>query len=190
MGTIAEKQKTSPETTRTIETIGDIVAGRHCPSFFENDRVKLMLPILQESGAGAAGVLDDCGRLTGMLTERDILRQVFAGSVGRIFHPASPRRPLDDMRVGDMMIRHPETLDDDLTVEEAAAVMLRRGYHFMPVVSHIDKGQFLGIVSERELAIQLRQELQEARRSEKAHKSILSYMLCEPYAQGYQAVEA
>lgn len=165
----------------------EIVTQRHSPYFFDTDHVKIVLPILQESALGAAGVLDEEGRLTGMLTEGSILRRIFARTSDRLLSAANIAKHIDDMTVADAMIEAPETLDEDMDVETAAALMLRRGYSFMPVTSRFDRRQLLGIVSERELAHELQLQLQEARKSEKAHQSILSYMLCEPYACGQPA---
>jgi len=174
------------QSQRPLKTIGDIVSRRHSPSFFETDYVKIILPLLQESDIAAAAVIDEDGRLSGLLTERAILRHIFARTSGKSIHASNVRKYIDDMRVDDVMIRRPETLDDDMSIEDAADLMLRRGYRFMPVVSRLDGRKLVGIVSERELAVHLQQRLREARTSEKTSKSILSYMLSEPYGCGYQ----
>jgi CBS domain-containing protein len=171
---------------KPLKTIGDIVSRRHSPSFFESDYIQIILPLLQESDIGAAAVIDDNGRLCGLLTERAILRHVFARTCGKSIHAANVRKYIEDMRVDEVMIQQPETLDDDMSIEDAAQLMLRRGYRFMPVVSRYDRHRLVGIVSERELAQHLHQKLQEAKQSEKTSKSILSYMLAEPYGGGFQ----
>lgn len=173
-------------TATPVKTLGDIVTRRHSPSFFENDYIKVILPLLQESDIGAGSVLDDEGRLIGLLTERGILRHIFACASDKLIHDTNIKKYIDDMTVGDAMIREPETLDERLSIEEAAHVMLRRGYRYMPVVSHADRHRPLGIVGERELALHLQQLLQEAKKAEQAHQSLLSYMLCEPYGCGYR----
>ncbi len=172
--------------TMPVKNLGDIVTRRFCPSFFETDYVKIILPLLQETDLGATGVLDEEGNLSGLLTERAILRHMFARSFDKLVHPTNIKKYLDDMLVADVMIPNPETFDDDITIEDAAAIMLRRGYRYMPVVNRFDRKRLLGIVSERELAQHLKEQLEEVKRSETAHKSILSYMLCEPYGAGFQ----
>jgi CBS domain-containing protein len=169
----------------SAKTVGDIVSHRFSPTFFENDYVKLILPFLQEADAGAACVLDDNDRLSGLLTERAILRHIFACSSDKLINSKNVRKYIEDMRVNDVMIRKPETLDDTMTIEDAAGLMLRRGYRFMPVVSRAGRDKVLGIVGERELAIHLQQLLQEAKKSEQAHKSLFWQMLREPYGSGY-----
>lgn len=182
----ANANKPSPnKSSAPAKTIGDIVSHRHNPAFFESDYVKVILPLLQETDMGAAGVLDEHGHLSGLLTERAILRHIFARSADKLVHPANVKKYIDDMLVDEVMIAEPEALDDDLSIEDAAAMMLRRGYRYMPVVSRFDRKRLLGIVSERELALQLQQKLEEVKRSESQHKSMLSYMLHEPYGCGY-----
>lgn len=173
-----------------LKTIGGIVSHRHSPAFFETDYIRVVLPLLQEGEFGAAGVLDDAGRLSGLLTERAILRHIFARTSDKLIHAANVRKYLDDMTVADVMIRNPETLGEDVSVEEAAGIMLRKAYRYMPVVSRIDDARFLGIVSERELALQLQEQLQEAKKAERTQSSILSYMLWEPYGPVNQRLEA
>jgi len=166
------------------ETIGQVAAARHTPVFFENDHVKIILPLLQDGDLPAAGVVDGEGRLTGLLTERVILRHIFNCSCDKMIHPKNIKKYLDDLQVCDVMIRKPETLDADLSIEEAASTMLQRGFRFMPVVHRADPRRLLGIVSERELAAQLRRNLERAKASEKSYKQLLADMLREPYGAG------
>jgi CBS domain-containing protein len=187
MRTVAANSNSSDP---TVKTLGDIVAARHFPILFENDLVKVILPILQESDLPAAGVIDWDGKLIGLLTERALLRQIFARSRDKTIHPHNVGKYIDDLQVGDVMIDEPEVLDEKLTVEEAAGIMLRRGYRFMPVVDHRNKTRLVGIVSERELAAQLQEHLRQARASEKSYKQLLSQMLSEPYGAGCCSLEA
>lgn len=169
---------------KTGKTVGEVISRRNALSLFENDHVKIILPMLQENDIPAAGVLDEHGRLGGLLTERGILRHIFAYSCDRFIHGSNMKKYLDDMLVRDAMIHKPESVPDDLSIEEAASLMLRRGYRFMPVVSRYDSSHFLGIVSERELAARLQECVEELKQSETTHKAILSYMLAEPYGRG------
>ncbi len=167
--------------TEAPVTIADIVSRRPCAFFFKHDYLKIILPLLQEEIHGAAGVVDDEGRLCGLLTERAVLRHIFKCSADPLISSTNFRKYIDDMLVSDAMIEKPETLDDDIPISEAAGMMLRRGYRYMPVVSRYDRNQFLGIVSERELALALQRQLEETQKAERSHRSLLSYMLAEPY---------
>src|ERR671926_1686574 len=88
-----------------------------------------------ERNVGAVLVVDD-GRLTGILTERDVLRAVARGL-------------RDDARVADCMTAHPETIGPDDTTEHAAVLMLHGGFRHLPVVQG-DK--LVGVISIRDLA--------------------------------------
>lgn len=74
------------------------------------------------------------GRLTGILTERDVLRAVASGDVGG--------------QVAQWMTRHPETIDADETTQQAGVVMIHGGFRHLPV---LDEGAPIGIVSIRDL---------------------------------------
>ena len=74
------------------------------------------------------------GRLTGILTERDVLRAVASGDVGG--------------QVADWMTRGPETIDADESTQQAGVVMIHGGFRHLPV---LDGGAPCGIVSIRDL---------------------------------------
>jgi len=89
---------------------------------------------MADRGVGAVVVLD-AGRLVGILTERDILRAVAAGSC-------------DIATVGERMTRHPETVESTDSTDHAAALMIHGGFRHLPVV---DGSEVKGIVSIRDL---------------------------------------
>ena len=72
--------------------------------------------------------------LTGIMTERDVLRAVGKASI--------------DGTVGDWMTRHPDTAPQTATIGQAAAMMLHGGYRHVPIV---DGDHLVGIVSIRDL---------------------------------------
>ena len=74
------------------------------------------------------------GRLTGILTERDVLRAVASGDIGG--------------QVADWMTRGPETVDADESTQQAGVVMIHGGFRHLPV---LDGGTPCGIVSIRDL---------------------------------------
>lgn len=178
--------KTVNDKNSTIRTVGDLALSRRCMTFRPEEYVSVILPVLQTHEAGAAGVVDDDGNLVGLLTERQILRRVFMKAVDPTINPANLRNYIEDMMVQEAMIAAPETLDEDIDMEDAVGMMLRRGYRFMPVVSRFDRQHLLGIVSEHEMALQLKNKLQEVKKSEETAKSLLSFMLHEPYGVGAQ----
>ena len=88
-----------------------------------------------DRNVGAVLVLDD-GRLTGILTERDILRAVARGL-------------REDTRVADCMTADPDTIGPDDTTEHAAVLMLHGGFRHLPVVQG---DNLVGVISIRDLA--------------------------------------
>ena len=87
-----------------------------------------------DRNVGAVLVQDD-GRLTGILTERDILRAVARGL-------------REDMRVADCMTAQPETIGPDETTEHAAVLMLHGGFRHLPVT---ESDELVGVISIRDL---------------------------------------
>jgi CBS domain-containing protein len=74
--------------------------------------------------------------LLGIVTERDVLRAVAAGS-----DPSSSR-------VSEWMTVDPVTTEADVDVDEAVAVMMSNGFRHLPVV---ESGRVAGIVSLRDI---------------------------------------
>jgi CBS domain-containing protein len=85
-------------------------------------------------GVGAALVLNG-EHLSGILTERDILRAVAIGQV-------------EGTKVGAWMTHDPETIGPDERPGHAAAIMLHGGFRHLPV---LDGDKPVGIVSIRDL---------------------------------------
>jgi CBS domain-containing protein len=89
---------------------------------------------MSERGVGAALVLSN-ESVSGILTERDVLRAVATGSV-------------EGTHVAAWMTRDPETVDVSESTGQAAAVMIHGGFRHLPVM---DGGRPVGIVSIRDL---------------------------------------
>ena len=75
--------------------------------------------------------------LSGILTERDVLRAVASG------------RDLTNSPVSAWMTKDPEPASPDTTVEDAIQLMLLHGFRHLPVV---DRREVRGVVSLRDLA--------------------------------------
>ena len=89
---------------------------------------------MTERGVGAALVLTG-GHVSGILTERDVLRAVATG-------------PVEGTHVAAWMTRDPETVEASESLGQAAAVMIHGGFRHLPV---LDAGTPVGIVSIRDL---------------------------------------
>jgi signal-transduction protein with cAMP-binding, CBS, and nucleotidyltransferase domain len=73
--------------------------------------------------------------VSGILTERDVLRAVAQGGV-------------EGTNVAAWMTREPETVDADESTGQAASIMIHGGFRHLPV---LDDGKPVGIVSIRDL---------------------------------------
>ncbi len=89
---------------------------------------------MAERRVGAALVLEG-DRVTGILTERDVLRAVAAGDV-------------ESAHVAAWVTSHPETIEPDDSLEHAAVLMIHGGFRHLPVVGD---GKAVGILSIRDL---------------------------------------
>ena len=86
-------------------------------------------------GVGAVVVLEG-ERVAAILTERDVMKAVAAGSDG-----SAP--------VKEWMTPHPDTIEPSDTTDHAASLMIHGGFRHLPVVEA--DGRVVGIVSIRDL---------------------------------------
>jgi CBS domain-containing protein len=115
-----------------VTTVGAVMA-RNLLTVEQETTLVEAAAAMTERRVGAALVVSG-GRLTGILTERDVLRAVASGNVGG--------------QVADWMTRHPETIDADESTQQAGVVMIHGGFRHLPV---LDGGAPIGIVSIRDL---------------------------------------
>ena len=89
-----------------------------------------------EANSGSA-VVQDYGRLIGILTERDMLRAM----AGRVH--------TSDARAREWMTSDPITVTPDISLEDAQQTMLENGFRHLPVVQ---RDSVVGVVSLRRVA--------------------------------------
>jgi CBS domain-containing protein len=89
---------------------------------------------MDSRGVGAALVMNG-ERLSGILTERDVLRAVATGEV-------------EGTKVGAWMTHDPDTVGPEERPGHAAAIMIHGGYRHLPV---LDGDRPIGIISIRDL---------------------------------------
>jgi CBS domain-containing protein len=87
-------------------------------------------------GRFGSAVVMQRSMLVGILTERDVLRAAASGA------------DLTSSPIGDWMTRDPETAESGTDSEEAAQLMLSKGFRHLPVV---DGSDCVGIVSLRDV---------------------------------------
>lgn len=115
-----------------MSTLGELVK----PNFIvvaPEDTLGEVAERMTSENVGAV-IVKDHGRLIGILTERDMLRAMAA------------RVHTSDARVRQWMTADPITAAPDMSLEDAAQVMLENGFRHLPVV---DGTNVLGVVSLR-----------------------------------------
>lgn len=102
---------------------------------------------MMDCDVAAVVVVDEDGRLRGILTERDVARRVVAA--GR--DPAATK-------LAQVMTVDPDTLAPSDTADDALELMRTRGFRHLPV---IEAGKVVGMVSIRDLYAAVKGELEE-----------------------------
>jgi CBS domain-containing protein len=123
--------------------------------------LKDVATLLLERKISAAPVLDDAGRLAGIVSEGDLVRRTPAGEGGRrswwldLFEPDSPRSEglfnylrEHGLRAKDVMTSEVVSVAEDTPAAEIAELLERRGIKRVPVVHN---GKLAGIVSRANL---------------------------------------
>jgi len=99
----------------------------------ETDTVGGAVTLLNDKNIGAVVVKDGAGAVSGILSERDIVRRLKAAG------PAILNAP-----VRDCMTKKPFTCKPDDTIDDLMSMMTEKRVRHLPVV---DKGKLLGLIS-------------------------------------------
>jgi CBS domain-containing protein len=116
-----------------MATVGEVMS-RNLLTVEPTTSISEAAAAMTERGVGAAVVLTG-NTVSGILTERDVLRAVATG-------------PVEGTHVAAWMTRDPETIEPSDSVGKAAAIMIHGGFRHLPVC---DDGKPVGIVSIRDL---------------------------------------
>ena len=110
--------------------------------------------VMRERGVRHLPVVDDTGKLTGMVSDRDVRDAVFAPAFAERLSASGRRRlrsvaaTLESLKVRDVMTWGGLTTEPDTTLAQAAAVMFEGRIGSLAVVQ---KGRLVGIVTERDV---------------------------------------
>jgi CBS domain-containing protein len=116
-----------------MATVGEVMS-RNLLTVEPTTSISDAAAAMTQRGVGAAVVLTG-DTVSGILTERDVLRAVATG-------------PVEGTHVAAWMTRDPETIEASDSVGKAAAIMIHGGFRHLPVC---DEGKPVGIVSIRDL---------------------------------------
>ncbi|MCC5607280.1 CBS domain-containing protein [Nostoc sp. CHAB 5834] len=116
------------------------------------------IQILAERHISGLPVVDDVGKLVGIISETDLMWQetgvtppayiMFLDSVIYLKNPATYERDLHKalgQTVGEVMSKNPITISPNKTLREAATIMHDRSVHRLPVLDDTD--QVIGILT-------------------------------------------
>jgi len=147
--------------TAAQKTAADIMT-REVVSVGENDDVQTVAKRLLESGHHSLPVLDEDGRVVGMIGERDLIdahRQIHLPTVLSLLDSVIPisgwREYEEELRKAtavnalQLATPGPEVASPEDTVERLADRILKRNLHALPVVDGV--GHLLGIVSRSDI---------------------------------------
>ncbi|HTS88118.1 MAG TPA: CBS domain-containing protein [Gemmatimonadales bacterium] len=122
---VHDVMQTALKTIRGTDTVGDVVA------------------LLAESHISGAPVVDEHGRLVGVLSYSDILEALAEHS-----DPEEREKVFDEMLVQELMTPRPQTITPDADVRDAAQRMLYLEVHRLFVE---EDGRLAGVVSTMDL---------------------------------------
>ena len=108
-----------------------------------NDQLSLANDIMQLGRVRHLPVLDDDGRLAGILSQRDLFRGALAHALG--YGQRAQRKMLDSLLVKEVMSSDVITTRPDTPLVEAARVLLDRKIGCLPVV---EGEKLVGILTE------------------------------------------
>ena len=123
-----------------LSIVPDVVSEQTVPALSPRDSARDVARLMADRNISAV-VVEDEGRLVGIVTERDLSRRVVAtDSVA------------STLRVADIMTRDPEVIAPSGTPAEALEIMERLRIRHLPVVQD---DRVLGVVSIRDLQLSM-----------------------------------
>ncbi len=139
------------------KTVADVMS--HSPIVVRAETpLKEAVQIIAERRISGLPVVDDVGKLLGIISETDLMWQetgvtppayiMFLDSVIYLQNPATYERDLHKalgQTVGEVMSKNPVTITPDKTVKEAAQLMHDRNVHRLPVLD--SENQVIGILT-------------------------------------------
>jgi len=124
-----------------IKSISEILRGRSLVSIAPDASIREACAALDRHNIGALAVMEG-DRLTGILSERDVIRRCIA-----------QERPTGSTRVAEVMSPDPVTVNARESLANAMAIMLDGGFRHLPVER---AGEIVGMLSMRDIPTEYR----------------------------------
>ena len=126
------------------------------------DSVETCAKLLQEHNISGLPVLDEAGRVAGVVTEGDLIRRAsrvkapgYLEILGGLIYLGSPKKFVEELQramsleAGQLMSKSVVFVSPEDTVEKAATLMVEKRISRLPVVDEQQK--LIGIVSRRDI---------------------------------------
>jgi CBS domain-containing protein len=120
-----------------LQIIPDIIHNQTISGLSAERPVLEGAKLMAEKNVAAIVVISDDGKLSGIVTERDLTQRVLAKGLAP-----------DKTTIGDIMTKDPDTLSPGDSALDALELMSVRKYRHLPVV---ENGEVVGMVSIRDL---------------------------------------
>jgi CBS domain-containing protein len=156
---------------RAMETKGDVKVNelmqREVVAFKPNDTIRQVVETLKVKGISGAPVIDDQGKVIGVISEADIMNltatipfpdidplnpfPVFSltSYVDRVKEIPDEIDRLFEGYVKDVMTRKPLTISPDASISDAARIMHKKDFNRIPVVD--EEGKLVGIIAREDI---------------------------------------
>lgn len=124
------------------------------------------IAVMRDKSVRHLPVVDDAGRLLGMISDRDLRDAVFAPAFAEHLSLVARRRlrglsaTLEGLRIKDVMTWDAVTTKPEASLAQAAAVMFEGRFGSLPVV---EKDELVGIITERDVLRALAETLPSVR---------------------------
>lgn len=132
----------------------------------ENHTLMEAAKIIRERKVSGAPVLNEEGDIVGVLSEADVLKvlgDIPWYSLNKILHFQEQEQDIqqemekmDEIKVREVMSKHPQTVDSDNLIYDAASIMHSTGYNRLPVVDN--RGKVVGIVTRADILASLQED--------------------------------
>ncbi len=126
------------------------------------DSVETCAKLLQEYNISGLPVLDESGRVAGMVTEGDLIRRAsrvkvpgYLEILGGLIYLGSPKKFVEELQramsleAGQLMSKNVFFISPEDTLEKAATMMVEKSISRLPVIDGQQK--LVGIVSRRDI---------------------------------------
>lgn len=119
--------------------------SRQFTSFHPDQTIEEVVDILLKKKLTGGPVVDDGGKLVGIISEGDCLKEVVRGKYNN--------SPLLSGQVKDYMATEVQSMDPELSIFEAAQTFLDKRLRRFPVMK---EGKLLGVISQKDVMVAVR----------------------------------